>query len=167
MYSFLGRLAPLCRRCRSTDRRFITRRRPFSTATLIFAGWSARIPACCVSGNASALVLPSVKHSLLQTLSSNRIRHRCVLLFFHSLHINVVIECSFETIFEFVSSLSLPAHMLSVTRRAPLAKSESTYLPAGKTFQVLILALGRWYYATNSRNNTLRFIHVSSVRVSN
>src|SRR6185369_10967192 len=97
MYSFLSLLAPLCRRCRSTDRRVVTRRRSFSTGALIFASWSARIRTSCVSGNASALVLPSVKHFLLQTLSSDRIRHRCVLRIFHSLHINVVIEPSFET----------------------------------------------------------------------
>ena len=47
---------------------------------LIFARRSARIRTCSVSGNPSALVLPSVKHFLLQTLSSDRIRHRCVLL---------------------------------------------------------------------------------------
>lgn len=84
-YSFLSRLAPLCRRCRSTDRRVIARRRSFSTAALIFATWSTRIRTHCVRSNPSTFVLPTVKHFLLQTLSGDWIRHRCILRIFHSL----------------------------------------------------------------------------------
>ena len=47
---------------------------------IIFARRSARIRTCCVGGNPSALVFPAVKHFLLQTLSSDLISHRRVLL---------------------------------------------------------------------------------------
>lgn len=78
--SFPSGLAPLCRRCRGAGCRVIARRGWFPGVVLIFARRSARIRTGCVSGNRSALVLPSVKHFLLQTLSSDRITHRCVLL---------------------------------------------------------------------------------------
>jgi hypothetical protein len=78
--SFPRRLAPLSRRCRSADRRVNARRRSLPTVGLIFLRRSARIRSCCVSGNPSALVLPSIKHFFLQTISSDRISHRCVLL---------------------------------------------------------------------------------------
>jgi len=113
--SFPSRLEPLCRRCRGADRRVIARRRYFPPVALIFARRSARIHTCCVSGNPSALVLPSVKHFLLQTLSSNRIRHRCVLLTLSSFQINVVAKSAL--IFRVISVESY--HLRSSGRLLP------------------------------------------------
>ena len=48
---------------------------------MMVARRSALIRTCPVGGNPSALILPSVKHFLFQTLSGDIIRHRHILLY--------------------------------------------------------------------------------------
>lgn len=82
--SFTIRRAPFWRCGRAGSRSFAWRRQ-LLTATLISARGRVLGFTCCVVGNPSTLVLPSFKHSLLQTLSSVRVRHRYVLLVLRSI----------------------------------------------------------------------------------
>lgn len=79
--SFRSRVALLCRRSWSAPYGAIARRRWFLAAPLVLTLRSDRIRTWGVGGNPSALVLPSVEHFLLQTLSSDWVRHHFVLLF--------------------------------------------------------------------------------------